>query len=269
MYRPEQDRNSPNRLSLIGELRRAIDEGELVLHFQPKLDLTSNAVAGVEALVRWVHPLRGIIPPDQFIPVAEQAGLIEPLTRWVLRSAMIQANRWQRMGHHIPVAVNLSMRSLHDEGLPETVADLLESTRTSPDLLVLEITESSLMIDLPQTQAILGRLRDMGIQLAIDDFGTGHSSLAYLKRLPVDQIKIDRSFVKDMVVDETDRVIVRTTIELAQSLGLRVVAEGVEDDATQQLLAKLGCDEAQGFLISRPLPGHELSQWLGGMSIAA
>jgi diguanylate cyclase (GGDEF)-like protein len=269
VYRPDQDRNSPNRLSLIGELRRAIDEGELALHYQPKLDLTANAVAGVEALVRWVHPLRGVIPPDQFIPVAEQAGLIEPLTRWVLRSAMIQANRWRRMGHHIPVAVNLSMRSLHDEALPDTVADLLESTRTSPDLLALEITESSLMIDLPQTQAILRRLRDMGIRIAIDDFGTGHSSLAYLKRLPVDQIKIDRSFVKDMVVDETDRVIVRTMIELAHSLGLRVVGEGVEDDATQHLLAKLGCDEAQGFLISRPLPGHELSQWLGSATIAA
>jgi diguanylate cyclase (GGDEF)-like protein/PAS domain S-box-containing protein len=269
MYRPEIDRNTPSRLSLIGELRHAIEAGELVLHYQPKLDLATGAVAGVEALVRWMHPMRGMISPDQFIPVAEHAGLIEPLTRWVLRSALVQANAWRRMGQEIPVAVNLSMRSLHDQALPNTIADLLSVTRTRPSQLVLEITESSLMIDLPQTQAILARLREMGIRIAIDDFGTGHSSLAYLKRLPVDEIKIDRSFVQDMVTDTTDCVIVRATIELAHSLGLRVVAEGVEDEPTQTLLARLGCDEAQGFHLGRPLPGHALSQWLGRQAIAA
>ena len=173
------------------------------------------------------------------------------------------------MEQRLPVAVNLSMRSLHDGGLPDTIADLLRSTGTSPDLLVLEITESSLMVDLPQTQAILNRLREMGMRISIDDFGTGHSTLAYLKRLPIDQIKIDRSFVKDMVSDATDRVIVRSTIDLAHSLGLGVVAEGVEDGTTQHLLASLGCDEAQGFHLSRPLPGEQLTRWLGSLPLAA
>jgi diguanylate cyclase (GGDEF)-like protein/PAS domain S-box-containing protein len=262
IYTAEQDRNSPDRLSMIGELRRAIEEGELVLHYQPKVDLKTGQLAGVEALVRWAHPLRGLIGPDQFIPVAEQAGLIEPLSRWVLRAALAQAAAWQRIGLEVPVAVNLSMRNLHDEHLPEKIAELLRAARTPSSLLVLEITESTLMVDLPRTMSILQRLRAMGIRIAIDDFGTGHSSLAYLKRLPVDEVKIDRSFVKDIATDATDRIIVRSTVDLAHSLGLKVVAEGVEDALTMDLLAELGCDAVQGFHLSRPLRGHDLTHWL-------
>jgi diguanylate cyclase (GGDEF)-like protein/PAS domain S-box-containing protein len=269
IYEAEQDRNSPDRLSLIGELRRAIDEGELVLYYQPKFDLHNGELSGVEALVRWEHPLRGLMAPDQFIPIAEQAGLIDPLTRWVLRAAMIQASAWERIGLDVPVAVNLSMRSLHDEQLPDKVDELLRSARTPARLLVLEITESTLMIDPPRTRAILERLRAMGIKIAIDDFGTGHSSLAYLKRLPADQVKIDRSFVKDVVTDSTDRLIVRATVDLAHGLGLRVVAEGVQDELTRAQLAELGCDEAQGYYLGRPMRGHDLTQWMCDQPLAA
>jgi diguanylate cyclase len=269
IYEAEQDRNSPERLSLIGELRRAIDEGELVLYYQPKFDLHNGQLAGVEALVRWEHPLRGLMAPDQFVPIAEQAGLIEPLTRWVLRSALIQASAWGRIGLDVPVAVNLSMRSLYDDQLPEKIHELLRAARTHARLLVIEITESTLMIDPPRTRAILERLRAMGIKIAIDDFGTGHSSLAYLKRLPADQVKIDRSFVKDIVTDQIDRLIVRATVDLAHGLGLRVVAEGVQDEPTRAELAKLGCDEAQGYYLGRPMRGHDFTQWLCDQPMAA
>jgi diguanylate cyclase (GGDEF)-like protein/PAS domain S-box-containing protein len=268
VYQADQDRNSPDRLSLINELRRAVEEGELVLHYQPKIDLRSGALAGVEALVRWEHPIRGLISADQFRPSAEQAGLIDSLSQWVLRAALMQATAWRRIGLEIPVAVNLSMRSLYDEQLPDKIAELLLATRTPASLLVVEITESSLMIDPPRTLAILTHLREMGIRVAIDDFGTGHSSLAYLKRLPVDEVKIDRSFVKDLTTDATDRVIVRATVDLAHSLGLRVVAEGVEDERTSALLVELGCDEAQGFHLGRPLRGHELTHWLCEQPVA-
>jgi diguanylate cyclase (GGDEF)-like protein len=267
-YSAHEDRNSPDRLSLMGDLRRAIDDGELVLYFQPKIDLRSGALSGVEALVRWKHPLRGLIAPDLFIPVAEQAGLIEPLTRWVLRAALVQASAWRRIGLDIPVAVNLSMRSLRDDTLPDKIAELLLDTRTPASSLVIEITESTLMADAQGTLAILQRLRAMNIRIAIDDFGTGHSSLAYLKRLPVDEVKIDRSFVRDIVTVASDRVIVRATVDLAHGLGLRVVAEGVEDAATTALLTQIGCDEAQGFYLSPPLPGHDLTHWLCERPIA-
>jgi diguanylate cyclase (GGDEF)-like protein/PAS domain S-box-containing protein len=269
IYSADQDRNSPDRLSLIGELRRAVEDGELVLHYQPKIDLRTGALAGVEALVRWEHPIRGLLSPDQFVPIAEQAGLIEPLSLWVLRAALMQANAWRRIGMEVPVAANLSMRSLHDEDLPDKIAELLQVTRTPANLLVLEITESTLMADPNRTLAILERLRAMNVRVAIDDFGTGHSSLTYLKRLLVDELKIDRSFVKDIVTDATDRIIVRSTIDLAHGLGLRVVAEGVEDAITQALLADLGCDEAQGFHIGRPLRGYDLTHWLCEQAAAA
>ena len=194
IYHAEQDRNSSDRLSLIGELQRAIDEDELVLHFQPKVDLRTNQLVGVEALVRWEHPLRGLLLPDQFIPVAEQAGLIDPLSRWVLRAALLQVNAWRRLGLEIPVAVNLSMRSFRDEQLPDTIRDLLSVGHTPAHLLMLEITESTLMVDPPRTLTILSRLRAMGIRVAIDDFGTGHSSLAYLKQLPVDEIQVRENY---------------------------------------------------------------------------
>jgi predicted signal transduction protein with EAL and GGDEF domain len=262
IYRAEQDRNSPERLSMIGDLRRAVEEGELVLHYQPKVDLRTGELTGVEALVRWEHPMRGLLSPDEFVPIAEQAGLIEPLSRWVLRAALTQASAWLRIGLEVPVSVNLSMRTLHDEQVPDQIMELLTAARTPARLLMLEITESTLMQDPLRTLAILERLRAEGIRVALDDFGTGHSSLAYLKRLPVDEVKIDRSFVKDIAIDETDRVIVRSTVDLAHSLGLRVVAEGVEDEMTAALLADLGCDEAQGYHLGRPLRGHDLTHWL-------
>jgi len=268
-YHVEQDRNSPDRLSLIGELQRAVDEGELVLHYQPKIDLRTRQMVGVEALVRWEHPLRGLLAPDQFIPSVEQAGLIDPLSRWVLRAALLQVNAWRRIGLEIPVAVNLSMRSFRDEQLPDKVRDMLNVGQTPPHLLMLEITESTFMVDPPRTLAILNRLRAMGIRVAIDDFGTGHSSLAYLKQLPVDEIKIVRSFIQDIATDETDRVIVRCTVDLAHSLNLRVVAEGVEDAVTYALVTELGCDEAQGFHLSPALRGRDLTSWLSEQPLAA
>ena len=268
-YHVEQDRHSPDRLSMIGELQRAVEEGELVLHYQPKRDLRTHQLVGVEALVRWEHPLRGLLSPDQFIPVAEQAGLIDQLSRWVLRAALVQVNAWRRIGLEIPVAVNLSMRSFRDEQLPDKIRELLNVDETPAHLLMLEITESTLMVDPPRTLTILNRLRAMGIRVAIDDFGTGHSSLAYLKRLPVDEIKIDRTFIEDIATDETDRVIVRCTVDLGHSLGLRVVAEGVEDAVTYALLAELGCDEAQGFYVSPALRGRDLTSWLSAQPLAA
>jgi EAL domain-containing protein (putative c-di-GMP-specific phosphodiesterase class I) len=239
------------------------------LHFQPKLDVRTQRLVGVEALVRWEHPLRGLLSPDQFIPTAEQAGLIDPLSRWVMRAALVQVNAWRRIGLEIPVAVNLSMRSFRDEQLPDKIRELLEVNQTPAHLLMLEITESSLMVDPPRTLGILNRLREMGIRVAIDDFGTGHSSLAYLKQLPVDEIKIDRSFIQDVAANETDRVIVRCTVDLAHSLGLRVVAEGVEDAVTYALVAELGCDEAQGFYLGPALRGRALTSWIAQQPLAA
>ncbi len=261
-YEPCQDQNSPDRLTMIGDLRRAVDQGELVLHYQPKIELSTGGLEGVEALVRWQHPMRGLIAPDQFIAVAEQAGLIDALSQWVLRAALRQCRAWRRGGLDIPVAINLSPRNLHDQRLPDTIAELLAQHELPPHLLGVEITESTLMADPARALDVLTRLRDMGIRVAIDDFGTGHSSLAYLKRLPVAELKIDRSFIRDIVSDESDRLIVRTTVELAHSFGLRVVAEGVEDDLTKHLLTELGCDVGQGFHMSRPLPGPEVTHWL-------
>jgi predicted signal transduction protein with EAL and GGDEF domain len=264
MYRAEQDRNSPDRLLLISELRRAIDRDQLVLHYQPTINLQNGELVAVEALVRWQHPQRGLLSPDEFVPIAEQAALIEPLSQWVLRTALVQTSAWRRAGFDIPVAVNLSMRSLQDEQLPEKIAEVLESVDLPSSLLLLEITESTLMQDPTRTLAILEKLRGMGIRIAIDDFGTGHSSLAYLKRLTVDEVKIDRAFVRDIATDATDRMIVRSTIELAHCLGLCVVGEGIEDQITAALLAELGCDQAQGFYLSPPLHGDQIIPWARG-----
>lgn len=262
LYAPEQDPNSPARLALIGDLRRAIEGGDLLLHYQPKVDLDSGCLIGVEALVRWPHPHHGFVPPDQFIPLAEQTGLIRPLSRWVLDTALGQWHAWHTAGVDIPIAVNLSMRDLHDPGLPNTIAALLLTRGVAPGWLRVEITESSLMADPERAMAIVTRLHAMGIRISIDDFGTGYSSLAYLKRLPVDEIKIDRSFVRHLTTDENDRAIVRSTIGLAHELGLTVVTEGVEDQITWDLLTALGCDSAQGYCVSPPLAGPDLAGWL-------
>ncbi|HEY3021910.1 MAG TPA: EAL domain-containing protein [Solirubrobacteraceae bacterium] len=267
VYRPENDRHSTHRLTLAAELRKAIDEGELELHFQPQADLATGAVRGVEALVRWRHPSRGLIAPGDFIPLAERSGLIAPLTSFVLDQALGQASRWRDSGLVLPIAVNLSARSFLDHELPAEIAALLSKWGTDAELLQLEITESMLMSDPDRARTVLERLTRQGLRLSIDDFGTGYSSLAQLKRLPVDEIKIDRSFVIDMGSSANDEAIVRSTIELAHNLGLSVVAEGVEDEASLRALRRLGCDLAQGFHLGRPLPAESLTPLLGGVSL--
>jgi diguanylate cyclase (GGDEF)-like protein len=262
VYSPEQDQHSLSRLVLIADLREAIDRDELTLAFQPLVECREQRAVGVEALVRWSHPKHGLIPPDQFVPLAEQTGLITRMSRWVLRSAVRQHCEWRRIGLCIPVSVNLSMRDLHDPGLPDGVRALLEEFGVGADSLRVEITESSLMLDPRRALETLVQLRELGVQASIDDFGTGYSSLAYLKQLPVQELKIDRSFVRDLSVDDNDLAIVRSTIDLAHNLGLSVVAEGVEDEHTDVLLRRFGCDKAQGYLFSRPLPGEQLTAWL-------
>jgi diguanylate cyclase (GGDEF)-like protein len=264
MYALEQDQHSPDRLALVAELRKAIEEDELVLHYQPKVDVLRGRVVGVEALVRWPHPKRGLVPPDEFVPLAERTGLIRPLTLWVLNTALKQRREWQGTDLAVPVAVNLSMRNVHDPHLPDTVRELLDTWGGAPNWLVLEITESSLMADPSRARQVLERLRDMGFRNAIDDFGTGYSSLAYLKQLPVHELKIDRSFVRQM--SEGDAVIVRSTIGLGHDLGLTVVAEGVEDMTTWERLAEFACDLVQGYVVSRPLSAAQLALWMQNSS---
>ena len=258
------DRRDPARLTLVGELRRAIRNRELVLHYQPKAALRSGQVASVEALVRWLHPERGLIPPDEFVPLAERTGLMKPLTSYVIDEALRQCAEWRDRGLNLAVAVNLSTRNLLDVSFPEEVAELLRARGVEPSLLEFEITESTVLIDPARSKLVLDRLSAMGLRLSIDDFGTGYSSLAYLKRLPLNELKIDRSFVMHMLENDDDAVIVRSTIDLGRNLGLEVVAEGVEDASTWDALASLGCDVAQGYFLSRPVPAEELGKWLAG-----
>jgi diguanylate cyclase (GGDEF)-like protein len=262
VYTKERDEYSPDRLTLLTELRLAIDCGEVVLHYQPKADLRTGEVNAVEALVRWNHPVRGLVGPDEFIPLAQKTGVIVPLTFFVLNEALRQCRTWKLEGLDLCVGVNLSARNLLDVHLPDTVAELLTKWEVAPSQLELEITESTILADPIRAMHVLSRLGDMGVRLAIDDFGTGYSSLAYLKRLPVDDLKIDKSFVQGMEEDENDAVIVRSTIDLGRNLGLRVVAEGVESAETWQRLVALGCDVAQGYYLSRPVPAAQLTSWL-------
>ncbi len=262
VYVAELDRHSPRRLALMGELRQAIEQNQLLLHYQPKISLMTGHVVGVEALVRWQHPEYGFIPPDQFIGPAEQTGLIGPLTQWVLNTALNQHRAWYQAGKKLTVSINLSARNLHDSRLPDQLAELMRVCGGSPEQLELEITESAIMADPTRAMEILLNLHKMGIRFSIDDFGTGYSSLAYLKKMPVDTIKIDKSFVINMANDANDAVIVRSTIELGHNMGIKVVAEGVENKEAYQRLAELGCDAAQGYYMGRPLPAAELSRWL-------
>jgi diguanylate cyclase (GGDEF)-like protein len=258
-YSAERDPYSADRLGLLAELRRAIEDDELVLHYQPKVALATGAVVGVEALVRWQHPTRGLLSPDQFVPLAERTGAIADLTRWVVDKALAQQREW-----NLPVAVNLAAANVVDVTLPDAIAALLERHGVPGDQLECEISEHTVMADPKRVSEVLDRLRALGVRLSLDDFGTGHSSLSYLKRLPLDEVKIDRSFVSGMVEDENDAVIVRSTIDLARNLGLAVVAEGVESAEIMDALAALDCDIAQGFYISRPVPAQALSVSLRG-----
>ena len=262
VYDAAMDKSSEKSLSLLTELRNAIERDEFRLHVQPKIMLATGKVVGMEALVRWVHPVRGNVFPDEFIPFAEQTGFIRVLTRWVMERSAELCRELAAKGYPLKVSVNLSTRDLLDQDLPAKFADLLQRHELSPASFCLEITESAIMDDPVRAQATLERLSAMGVDLSIDDFGTGYSSLAYLKRLPVDELKIDKSFVLNMENDEGDTKIVRSTIDLGHNMGLRVVAEGIESEAVWRLLADLGCDQGQGYFMSRPIPGDQLIGWL-------
>ncbi len=263
VYSSDDDAANLRRLALSRELRRGIDCGELVVHYQPKARLGTGELIGVEALVRWDHPDRGRIMPDEFIPVAEQTGLIGALTERVLRAALLQVREWLDSGNSIGVAVNLSARGLLEPGLPERVAHELAATGVPTELLTLEITESSVMDDFEHAVSVLDQLAALGVSLSLDDFGTGYSSLAYLQRLPVTEVKIDKSFVMSMSTNTAGSAIVRAVIDLGHTLGLTVVAEGVEDETTKAALFSMACDSMQGYLLSRPLPADQLTDWLG------
>ena len=268
LYSPERDENSRRRLTLLGQLRTAIAAQELALFYQPKLDLSTQEFSGVEALVRWVHPDLGVLPPSEFLPLAERSGLIKPLTEFVLKQAITQAKQWHRDGLALRVAVNLSARTFLDHDLPHMVSVLLSEVEMDPTWLELEITETELMTDPDRSARVLNRLHEMGIRLTIDDFGTGHSSLAYLLSLPVDEIKIDRCFVAAMAdnTDSTDDIIIRSTIDLARNLGLEVTAEGVETVEQLDRLTVLGARYLQGYYLSRPLPADEITPLLAATS---
>jgi diguanylate cyclase (GGDEF)-like protein/PAS domain S-box-containing protein len=263
VYSAECDPYNPRGLVLLGELRRALEGGQLVLHYQPKVDLKSRAVIGAEALVRWRHPKRGLVAPNEFIALAERGGLIKRLTRWVLDEAVGQCETWKKAGTRLPVSVNLSARNLQDTQLLDEVPELLARRNLEPDLLALEITETAVMADAPRAMETLRGLRASGVGLAVDDFGTGYSSLVYLRKLPVSQLKIDKSFVIGMAAQgEEDEIIVRSTTDLGHHLGLQVVAEGVEDRPTFDKLGRLGCDAAQGYYMARPMTAPDLGHWL-------
>jgi len=249
-------------LTLVAELRRAMEQRELVLHYQPKAVLEDGSVRSVEALLRWQHPHQGLIFPDSFIPVAQETGLIRPLTLYVVDEALRQCREWRDAGLGLSISVNLSMRNLLDLEFPQQVEGLLKRWEVDASLLELEITESTMLANPARTKAVLGQLHALGIRLSIDDFGTGYSSLAYLRRLPIDEIKIDRSFVMNMDEEADDVAIVRSTIDLGRNLGLEVVAEGVETQAIWDKLRELGCSVAQGYFLSRPVPPEQLAEWL-------
>ena len=262
VYEAVMDTASVKSLGLLSELRNAIERNEFRLHLQPKLRLDTGEVVGAEALVRWAHPERGNLFPDEFIPFAEQTGFIRVLTRWVLDRSAALCQELAQQGIHLKISVNLSTRDLLDQDLPLKFGEILERHKLSPESFCLEITESAIMDDPVRAQQTLERLHAMGVELSIDDFGTGYSSLAYLKRLPVDELKIDKSFVLNMEHDIGDTKIVRSTIDLGHNMGLRVVAEGIESEAVWRLLAALGCDQGQGYFMSRAIPGDQMAAWI-------
>ena len=265
IYDPAHDERRQEYLTLLGELRHAVEAGELVLHYQPKLGLADNKVTSVEALVRWRHPQRGFVPPSEFIPFAEQTGYITAITRWVLATAILQAGAWHRAGSGLRVSVNVAARDLRQEDLlVQYIATCLAARELPAAMLCLEITESGLMDDPRSCQSTLRKLRELGVATSIDDYGTGYSSLAYIKQLSVNELKIDRAFVSGMEADSRNAAIVRSTIELGHNLGLTVVAEGVETDHEIAQLRRFGCDVVQGYRYARPMDAEALEDWLRG-----
>ncbi len=265
-YSSARDRHSRDRIALVGELPRAIADDELVLHFQPQGDCATGAVAAVEALVRWQHPLHGLLPPGRFLPAAERTGLMRPLTHWVLDRALAQCAAWEAEGLALRMAVNLDIANLIDRRLPGDVAALLARHGVPAERLVLEITEDVAMTDPERSDEVFGALRRLGVALSLDDFGTGRTSIAHLQRFGLEEVKIDRSFVGRIGADVGARTIVMTTVRLGQALGMRVVAEGAEDAATLARLGAMDCDLVQGYVLSRPLPASELTPWLHARS---
>jgi diguanylate cyclase (GGDEF)-like protein len=261
VYESDQDTSTRERLNLLGEMRQALLHDEFVLHYQPKITLPDNKLIGVEALARWQHPTRGLIGPGEFIPVAESTGLIVPFTLHVLRKALQQVAQWQTEEIPLSVAVNLSPRCLAEVDLPGQILAMLKAYDVHPSLLELEITENTLAHDPERALATLTALHDAGIAISIDDFGTGYSSMSYLKRLPVSELKVDRSFVSGMLDNLDDGILVRSLVDLGHNLGLIVVAEGVEDQATLDALAAVGCDIAQGYHLARPMGADAFNIW--------
>jgi diguanylate cyclase (GGDEF)-like protein len=262
-YDPLRDDTSVTRLALVGELRAALDD-QLIVHFQPQVDLTNGNIIGAEALVRWNHPVRGLLQPGEFVGVAEQSGLVRPFTLRVLEMAVAECVTWQTASRPLSVAVNLGARSLMDRALPDDVAGVLARHGLAPERLVLEITETTATSELEVVEEVLGKLRRLGVEISVDDFGTGYSSLAFLQRTSVHELKVDRSFVAGMLVSDNDLALVRATVHLAHSLGARAVAEGVESQALLLALANMGCDVAQGYHLGRPMPAEQLRVMLRG-----
>jgi diguanylate cyclase (GGDEF)-like protein len=262
IYDPRYEDQSGQHLSLMAELRQAVEQNQLVLFYQPKIGLASGSVRHVEALLRWKHPQRGFIAPDEFIPFAERTGYIKAITQWVIENAILQGSKWQASGLEMHISINVSARDLVNPELPRLFDELVKTRPGALQWLSLEITESTIMADPAHAQSTLEYLRRLGLQLSVDDFGTGYSSLAYLKKLPVDELKIDKSFVVDMMTNKDDAAIVRSTIDLGHNMGLRVVAEGVEDAATCEALKRMGCDFAQGYYFSRSLAPEDFEVWL-------
>ncbi len=261
-YDPNMGEGKSETAALKGELRHAIHDHQLLLHFQPKIDINSDRMSGVEALVRWQHPRLGLLYPDKFISLAEMSGLIKPLTHEVLHLALQQVQAWQKQGYDFPIAVNISAVNLQDAGFPDLIAGMLAQYATPPRLLELEVTETAIMTEPLRAIENIRLLANLGIIVSIDDFGTGYSSMAYLQKLLIAKIKIDKSFVMDMAKGEADEVIVRSTIDLAHNLGLKAVAEGVETQAAWDKLRELGCDSAQGYFMSKPLTAEKLLEWI-------
>jgi EAL domain-containing protein (putative c-di-GMP-specific phosphodiesterase class I) len=269
VFDPGQLSNDPSRLSLVNELREALQQRQLVVFVQPKALLADGSVTTVEALVRWRHPARGLVPPNEFVPVAEQSGLIEPLTKFMLDESLRACAHWVAHGQRVGVSVNLSAQGLVSLDLLPLVETLLRKYALDPQLLTLEITESCIMTDPVETIALLERLRGLGVQLSVDDFGTGYSSLSYLRQLPVQEVKVDRSFVAQLTTQSDSETIVRSIVSLGASLGLDVVAEGVEDGETWELLKQMGCTYAQGYLLSKPMPAEEFLAWISARGTGA
>ncbi|MBM3515108.1 MAG: EAL domain-containing protein, partial [Alphaproteobacteria bacterium] len=262
VYDPAQDPHKPEHLSTMGELHAGLERCEFKLFYQPKIDLNSDTVVAAEALIRWFHPSRGLVPPDSFIPLAEQTGNIHKLTAWVLEAAIAQIAAWRAMNLKIKIAVNLSARDLSTRRLPEDIALLLNRYRVNAADIIIELTESAVMADPGQSIDVLTALNKMGLGLAVDDYGIGYSSMAYIRRLPMQELKIDKSFVLKLASSAGDQIIVRSTVDLGHNLGLKVTAEGVEDQASLAILKDLGCGTGQGYFISKPLPAADFERFM-------